>query len=220
MTSGRGIRRFDVRASPPDEEILGEVCRHLERGGLLTYPTETVYGFGCALREDALRHLSELKDRDPDKPFLVLVPDRRSVSDLRWTPEAGEMAEVFWPGALTLILEDSEHHYPGRIRSPSGGVAVRQSPHPVARAVVERLGAPLTSTSANLPGAEPARTADDAERVVRRLGVGEEMWLLDGGRLPPSDPSTIVDCTGAEPSVLRAGAVSVQRIRCLRVEES
>lgn len=215
MISSWGGRRVDFRVPPYEEDVLEAVRAHLEEGGLLAYPTETVYGFGCALHAVALRRLSELKDRDPARPFLVLVPDRESVADLRWTDEARELADVFWPGALTLVLEDPERRFPEAVRSPSGGVAIRRSPHPVAAALVERWGGPLTSTSANAPGEEPARTADEAARAARGLGAGDEMWLVDGGRLPLSEPSTIVDCTGAEPSVLRAGAVPVRRLRCV-----
>lgn len=219
MTSGSALRRLDFRTEPRDRETLDEVRRHLEDGGLLAYPTETVYGFGCALLGDALERLAALKNREPDHPFLLLVPDRRSVEGLRWTAEARELAEEFWPGALTLVLEDVGRRYPDAVRGPSGGVAVRQSPHPVARAVVQALGAPLTSTSANRPEEEAARTADQAERAAVLLGAGAETWVVDGGRLPSSRPSTIVDCTGPEPSVLREGAVPSRRLRCVGGEK-
>lgn len=213
-------RRLDATAGPPGSEALDEVRGHLERGGLLAYPTETVYGFGCALHPVALERLSTLKERGPDRPFLLLVPDRESVRDLRWTPAARELADAFWPGPLTLVLEDSAARYPDGVRGPTGGVAVRRTPHPAADAVVRRLGAPITSTSANRPGEPPARSADEAGEAARRLGAGDdEMWVVDGGRLPHAEPSTIVDCTGAAPKILRPGALPVERLPGIETRE-
>lgn len=214
----RGLRRLDFRAPPYDEAVVSEVAVHLRGGGLVAYPTETVYGFGCALVPGALERLLALKGRDPERPLLLLVPEADGTAGLRWTPEARELAATFWPGALTLVLADPEERFPPGVRSPEGGVAVRRSPHPVAAGLVETLGAPLTSTSANRPGGAPALTADEAEAAARSLGAGDEMWVLDGGALEPSPPSTVVDCSGPEVRVLRAGAVPAARLGCVRPE--
>lgn len=205
--------------SPVDPSLLDAVVDHLRQGGLIAYPTETVYGFGCALHSRALARLSELKERGEDAPFLLLIPDRGSVDDLRWTRRARELAAVFWPGALTLVLDDPEGAYPPAVRGPTGGVAVRRTPHPVARTLVESLGAPLTSTSANPPGGEPAADALAAATAARALGATEgELWIVDGGVLSPSRPSTIVDLSGEVPRVIREGAVPVQRLTCATVD--
>lgn len=213
-----GPTTLDFRAPPFDAEVLREVVEHLRSGGLVAYPTETVYGFGCALVPGALERLLALKGRDPDRPLLLLVPEGDGTGDLRWTAEARELAAAFWPGALTLVLADPNERFPPGIRSPEGGVAVRRTPHPVAAALVEALAAPLTSTSANRPGDAPALSAEEAEAAARSLGAGAEMWVLDGGTLAPSPPSTVVDCTGPEIRVLRPGAVPPQRLRCVRPE--
>jgi L-threonylcarbamoyladenylate synthase len=89
---------------------------------------------------------------------------------------------------------------------------VRVSSHPVTRALVERLGRPMTSTSANAPGAAPALTAHEA---LAAAAGGADLWALDAGRLPPSAPSTVIDCTGAQPVVVRAGATPLERLRCV-----
>lgn len=211
----RERRVLDWRAGDPDPEEVEAVVRHLREGGLLAYPTETVYGFGCALRKEALERLRGLKEREADRPFLLLVPDRESVEELEWTPEARELADVFWPGALTLVLRDPGGRFPAGVRSPAGTVAVRRSPHALVRRIVEVLGEPLTSTSANPPGGEPALSAEEAGEAAGAAGAGEDLWVVDGGRLPPSEPSTIVDCTGeGAPRVVRAGAVPPGRLGC------
>lgn len=210
-----GPRRMDLRGLPPEEVDLQPVLEHLRAGGLLAYPTETVYGFGCLLRPHPLERLRALKERRPDRPFLLLVPDRHTADGLAWTPEAAELAEVFWPGSVTLLLADPRRRYPAGVRSPEGAVAVRQTSHELARRLVEALGEPLTSTSANEPGGEPAADGEEALRAGRALGADDDLLVLDVGGLPPSAPSTIVDCSGETPRVLRAGATPVDRLRCV-----
>ncbi len=211
----RGPRVLDLRTPPPDPVLLRMVATHLAEGGLAALPTETVYGFSCALREEALRELRRLKGRESHRPFLLLAPDEESVRDLAWTSQARELARTFWPGALTLVLRDPGGRFPSGVRSPRGSVAVRISPHPLVKGILEILGEPIVSTSANAPGAEPALTAGDAREWAVQLGAGDTFWVVDGGDLAPSPPSTLVDCTGEEPVVIREGTIPVGRLRCL-----
>jgi L-threonylcarbamoyladenylate synthase len=215
-------RVLDLRWGLPTPRILAEVTDHLTAGGLVAMPTETVYGLGGLATRGPLRRLQKMKDRGPDKPFLLLIPSVEAVSQLRWVPWALELAKVFWPGALTLILEDPDRSFPQGVRSAEGGVAVRVSPHPLAQAVVNHLGGPLVSTSANTPGRPPALTGSEALSAVRELGADEGLWILDGGPLRPSDPSTIIDCTGSTPVVVREGAIPKNRLRCVlpKINES
>lgn len=187
------------------------VAERLAVGGLIAYPTETVYGFGCALRPPALAALRVLKVREAGKPFLLLVRRRDEIQGVRWTPAAVHLADAFWPGPLTLVLPAEPGALPDEVTGPDGAVALRASPHPAVRAVLEALGEPITSTSANIPGAPPATSAEEVGRVLDALGA-PDVWLLDGGRLPPSPPSTIVDCSGRSPHVLRAGAILESRL--------
>jgi L-threonylcarbamoyladenylate synthase len=205
-------RTVDLRAGLVDPADLDPLVEHLLGGGLAVHPTETVYGFGGLTTPTAVAALQRLKARTDDRPFLLLIPSADAVPQLRWTEAARELAAVFWPGAVTLVLADPAGSFPAGIRGPTGGVAVRVSSHPVTRALVGRLGLPMTSTSANAPGAPPALTADEALAAV---AGGPELWALDAGRLPSSAPSTVVDCTGPEPVVVRAGATPVERLRCV-----
>ncbi|HLU26539.1 MAG TPA: L-threonylcarbamoyladenylate synthase [Longimicrobiales bacterium] len=186
------------------------VAEHLHANGLIAYPTETVYGFGCALRPEALARLASLKERS--RPFLILIEDPDQLPDLVWTDAARALAARFWPGPLTLALRAEPGRYPEAVVAPDGTVAVRASPHPAVRSILGCLGEPITSTSANRPGRQPAASADEVRGVLRELGNPPYVWVLDGGELPPSLPSTIIDCTGDVPRIVRAGAIGRREI--------
>ena len=205
------VRVLDLRGDP--EADLGEIVAHARAGGPVAYPTETVYGLGSVATPEGVEAVHRVKPRD-GKPLIALVPSYASVGRLRWTPAARELAELFWPGALTLVLDDPDRIFPAGVRDErSGAVAVRVTPHPVAARLIDALGSPLTSTSLNEPGGEPAMSGSDALRVLERLDA-RDVPLLDAGTLPASGPSTVVDCTGRVPVVLRDGAVPIGRLRC------
>lgn len=201
----------DVRAVA-DADLSG-VVEHLRSGGVIAYPTETVYGLGGACTPEAVRVVRELKGRGDGKPLLALVESADAVEDLRWTPEARELAGIFWPGSVTLVLDDPDAIFPPGVRSRKGTVAVRVSPHPLVARLLSTFGAPLTSTSLNVPGSAPVPSGAEAREVLERLGA-DDVVLLDGGTLPTSGPSTVVDCTGGAPVVLREGAIPTARLRC------
>jgi L-threonylcarbamoyladenylate synthase len=205
----------DLRGADIDSLDLGHVADHLRRGGLVAYPTETVYGLGGLCTTEAVTRLQTLKRREPEKPFIAVVRSVDDVTRLSWSEEARELARIFWPGALTLVLRDPDGVFPPGVRSPTGTVAVRLSPHPLVTRLLAAVGAPLISTSANLSGEPPARSGAEALRVARNLGAGPEMWVLDAGTLPPSRPSTLIDCTDARSVVAREGSVPVERLRCV-----
>ena len=210
-----GPRVIDFRDATRAADTLDSVLDHLKRGGLVAYPTETVYGFGGLPTHAVIKRLVALKRREPAKPMLLLVQDEESVSDLTWTPEAVELADVFWPGSVTLVLSDPGARYPEGVRGSDGGVAVRVSPHPLVRELVSGVGGPIVSTSANRPGEAPALDAQGALGAALAAGAGEDLWVLDGGALEPSPPSTIIDCSGPEPVVIRQGAIPLGRVRCV-----
>lgn len=219
MTAGpdgpdRGGPRIVPVEGEGDRDAVGrEAAEHVRAGGLLAYPTETVYGFGGAPTEKGVRHLRTLKGRASGKPFLVLIPALDDAPDLEWTPGARRLAGAFWPGPVTLIVGDPRRRYPRGVRSAAGAVAVRASPHPLVRALVADLRRGLTSTSANAPGEGPARSGAEAAAAARALGAGPEVWVLDAGPSGTSPPSTLVDCTVDPPAVRRRGPVAVEALR-------
>jgi L-threonylcarbamoyladenylate synthase len=191
---------------------------HLRAGGLIAYPTETVYGFGCALLPSALAALARLKQREARKPFLLLVLEDGRETGLKWTDSARSLAQAFWPGPLTLALRAEPGAFPAAVVA-DGSVAIRATPHPGVRALISAIGGPLTSTSANAPGRPPATSADETRGVLELLNAEtESMQLLDGGRLPPSPPSTVLNCAIEPPRLVRAGAISLERL-CAVVKE-
>jgi L-threonylcarbamoyladenylate synthase len=215
MTWAPSPRVLDLRSDPDAD--LTPVVDHLREGRPIAYPTETVYGLGGACSPEGVQRVREIKRRSEVKPLIVLVRSAADASGLAWTDAARELAEVFWPGALTLVLGDPHRLYPEGVRHPlTGSVGIRVSPHPVAARLVQAAGA-LTSTSLNESGEPPARAGHEALGLVRKLGA-DDVWVLDAGTLPPSRPSTVVDCTAAPPVVLRAGAVPIGRIRCILPE--
>jgi L-threonylcarbamoyladenylate synthase len=201
-----------------DSEItaaIPQVGRHLRAGKLLAYPTETVYGLGSAPTVPALAALARLKGRPEGKPFLLLISGRRMAEDwgLVFTPSATALSDAFWPGPLTLVLPGSEGRLPDELRGKEGGIAVRHTSHPGIARLITSLGAPLTSTSANRPGGPPAPGPD---RLIELFGPEErngELLVLDGGVLGNVPPSTLVDCTGATPRMVREGAIPRSELR-------
>lgn len=201
-----------------DPATARRLADHLRSGGLVIYPTETLYGLGALVESEVgLRRVLDLKGRDETRPIPLLVPDAPNPAGLEPDPMSRTLARAHWPGPLTLILDDPDHRFPPGIRSADGGVGVRVSSGPVAAAVVSAVDGPVTATSAN-PTGEPAATdLASALEVARRLAPdggsggarGEGgIWVVDGGTLPPSPPSSVVDCRDGTLRILREGAVS------------
>lgn len=191
------------------------VVRHLRAGGLLAYPTETVYGLGSRADTRDVQALAALKGRAAGKPFLLLVSSREmaEAQGLAFTESARALARAFWPGPLTLVLPGGGGRLPDLLRGPEGGIAVRWTSHPLIVTLVAELGEPLTSTSANIPGSAPAPGAAAVLRDFRDAVQAGQLMVLDGGVLGNRPPSTVVDCTGPLPRVIRSGAVSVAELR-------
>ncbi|HJU91259.1 MAG TPA: L-threonylcarbamoyladenylate synthase [Gemmatimonadaceae bacterium] len=197
------------------EASLAGTIAHLQAGRVLAYPTETVYGFGGAVDERSVDALVRLKGRPPGKPFLLLVASSDMVTrlDLSLTGYAAQLAARHWPGPLTLVLPGGMRRVPDRLRGPEGGVAVRWTSHPAIQRLLLAYGDPITSTSANRPGVPPAMSASEVVSQWSDAVARGVLRVLDGGRLTPSEPSTVVDCTGRRPRVIRPGAIASRTLR-------
>jgi len=197
------------------EASLAGTIAHLQSGGVLPYPTETVYGFGTAVDHDSVERLVHLKRRPSAKPFLLLISASEMISrlGLHLTSSAARIAARHWPGPVTLVLPGGERRVPDRLRGPEGGVAVRWTPHAGLTRLIQAYGDPITSTSANLPGVPPAMSATEILHQWSDAVTRGKIRVLDGGRLSPSDPSTVIDCTGQRPRVIRPGAIPASALR-------
>jgi len=196
-------------------EAVERAAEVIRGGGVVAYPTETVYGLGAsALHEAALEQLYRLKQRQRHKPLSILIEDQNGLEGLVQTIPAGARALIarFWPGPLTLVFLVARH-LPAVLTGGGDKVGVRVSSHPVARELVRAVGTPITATSANQSGAPSCRTG---EEVLRQLG-GRLEFILDGGLTPRSEGSTIVDVTVEPPKMVRVGAIAVDEVlRCWR----
>lgn len=186
-----------------DEEIVFAV-EALRRGEIVAYPTETFYALGVdALDELALARLRLLKGRK-EKAISVLVDGPQMLGGLvsKVSPRAAALMRGHWPGALTLAL-------PARRGIPAplvaeGCIAVRQSPHPTAQALVARFGRPITATSANRAGEPPGTTAEAVDEIFEG-----RCRILHGGTTPGGQPSTLARVRGDRVEILRQGAVEI-----------
>jgi L-threonylcarbamoyladenylate synthase len=197
------------------EASLRGTLAHLEARCVLAYPTETVYGFGGAIDRESVEALVAMKRRPPAKPFLLLIAgvDMIDRLDLRLPSYATNLVARHWPGPLTLVLSGGERSVPDRLRGPEGGVAVRWTSHPGIQRLVRAHGAAITSTSANLPGIPAATSAAEVvDQWADEIARGK-LRVLDGGTLTASPPSTVLDCTGKRPRVIRPGAIAAAALR-------
>lgn len=195
------------QSSADIDAALPRIIDHLRADRLIAYPTETVYGFGGAVTDAAAARLRTLKLREAHKPFLLLITDLAQVPGIVLPAAARTLADHFWPGPLTLAVPAAGHTFPPGAVSADGMVALRATPHDAMRRLIQRLGAPITSSSANAPGQPPARTAAEAAAALRALDA-TDVLVLDGGELAPSQPSTVVACDGDRVRIVRAGVIT------------
>ncbi|MDE2662950.1 MAG: L-threonylcarbamoyladenylate synthase [Gemmatimonadota bacterium] len=194
------------RALATEDDALDRAAAHLDAGGVLAHPTSTVYGLGGRPWPDVDARIAAIKRRPPG-PLIRLAASRKAVRralpGAQWTEAARQLADAFWPGPLTLVLEDGS----------DTGVAVRVDPHPVVRRLLDRAGGLLTSTSLNETGKPPARTGPEVRAALSGVGsVAGTVGWLDAGDLADSTPSTLVRVTGEAVELLREGAVPAAEV--------
>ena len=198
--------------SASDPQAFSQALAVLQTGGLVAFPTDTVYGVGALVfNAAAVQAIYLAKDRPVGKAIPVLIADAADLLkvSLEVPALASRLAACFWPGALTLVV--TKHPDLPDAVSATDTVGVRIPDHPVARALL-RVAGPLAVTSANLSGQPSPSTARE---VYEQLG-GRIVLIIDGGTTPGGVPSTVVDCVGAEPQVLREGPVTKEQIQsCL-----
>jgi L-threonylcarbamoyladenylate synthase len=203
-------RVFDCSKEDEREEGITAAVTAILHNELVVLPTDTVYGVGAdAFSASAVDGLLAAKGRDRTMPVPVLVASQHMVDALvESIPDvATSLIEAFWPGALTLVFRHTAH-LAWDLGETRGTVAVRMPDHEIALELISRTG-PLATSSANRSGHPPATNMLDA-----RLQLGASVAVyLDGGPSGEAVASTIIDVTGEQPHLLRAGAIDIERLR-------
>ena len=202
-----------VDAARPDEHAIERAAACLRSGGLVAFPTETVYGLGAhALDRGAVRRLFEVKERPAHDPLIVHVAGLADVAPLTaGVPQvASALAARFWPGPLTLVLRRAPI-VPPEVTAGLDTVAIRVPAHPVARALLLAARIPVAAPSANLfSRPSPTRASHVMDDLAGRIDM-----VVDAGATGVGVESTVLDLTTDPPTVLRPGAVSVEDLRCV-----
>ncbi len=198
------------RAKEPRVEVISAAVAALQRGEVIAFPTETLYGLGAdALNSAAVDKVFQLKGRDAANPIPVLISDRGMlgtlVSDI--PPLAEKLIAHFWPGPLTIIFP-ARLDIPRPLVNTAGGVGIRVTSQPIAGVLIKALGRPLTATSANPSGRPPARTAQEAKEYFS----GQVDIFIDGGKLTSQSGSTVVEPVGDSLRIIRTGDVGRSQI--------
>jgi L-threonylcarbamoyladenylate synthase len=183
---------------PADPASIERAAARLRTGAVISFPTDTLYAVGARAGDpQAVQRLYDVKQRPRTQPMVLLV---RGAEDLRelatLSRDAIDLIARFWPGPLTLVL-------PARSGAPNETVAFRAPDHPVAMALLQALGEPIASSSANPAGMRPPV---DADAVLDAMGGAIDL-VIDGGSCPVGRPSTILDLSGPTPRILRHGAI-------------
>ncbi len=199
-----------INPQDPEEDLIGRAARVLKSGGVIGYPTETVYGIGCNIfHPTAVSRIYQIKKRSLDKAFILIAADVLQVRDIvAEIPENAErLLENFWPGPLTIVFKASAslaHTEFRRVKT----IAVRIPDSAICLSLLKHCGFPIVSTSANASG-QPAAT--NTQDVIAQFEKELDL-IIDGGPTPGAVPSTIVDVTKSPARIVREGAITTLEI--------
>jgi len=205
------MRRVAIDARQPAAAALAEAVAILQAGGVVAMPTDTLYGLAAdPFSSEAVARVFAVKGRSTDRAMPLVAADvDQVVNQLGPLSElAQRLASKYWPGPLTLLVARPSS-IPADVAGGRTEIGVRVPAHAVTRELCRVSGRLLTATSANLSGAPPSNDPDDIERALR---TGVDL-LLDAGRTPGGPPSTIVDVTGREVRLVRAGAIAWEDVQ-------
>jgi L-threonylcarbamoyladenylate synthase len=182
----------------------------LKSGGIIVYPTETLYGLGAIVsRKEAVTRVFEIKGRPYGKPIPVLGRDKQMLEGLaEFNETAASLAEKFWPGPLTLVLTE-RGNLPELVTAGTGKAAVRVSANTFVAGLFNLIDEPLTSTSANLSSGDNLLDPDNIYQTFN----GKVELIIDSGNIPPSKGSTVVDVTTIPPAIIREGDIDISDLK-------
>ncbi|MBT4482344.1 MAG: threonylcarbamoyl-AMP synthase [Candidatus Latescibacteria bacterium] len=193
-----------------EQANIEEAVNVLKNGGIVVYPTETVYGIGCdPFNRIAYERVQHLKGRNNNKQMLLLACSLSQVEHFtgRLADIPRRLAHEFWPGPLTMVIKP-RNEMPVYLYGDSGGVAFRITSHPIAAALSRNFGCPITSTSANMTGKPTVGTYEEALNMF-----GKDVSIVIKNHIPLNGtPSTVIDLTSGKPLLIREGNISFQHI--------
>jgi L-threonylcarbamoyladenylate synthase len=202
-----------ARTVPDDSAGRAEASAVLRSGGVVAIPTDTVYGIAVGLETpDGIERLFRIKRRPPDRGIMLLLDAASQAGSIGvMGPAASALADACWPGGLTVVVpQRAGVTLPAVLTGGTPTIGLRVPDHDAPRALAAAVG-PLPTTSANVSGLPEA---GDAAEILAQLGDGIDL-ILDGGRARGGLPSTVIDCTGERPIVLRDGAIPSVRIAAI-----
>ena len=197
-----------VKEENPDSPKI--VASVLNNGGIIIYPTETLYGLGAlAVDEESVNNIFSIKGRIHGNPIPILVRDKEMLSEyVVVTDEANRLIEKFLPGPLTLVLKEKKN-LPHFISAGTGNIAIRISRHAFVRRLFDFLSKPITSTSANISGRENLLSFDEIYETFK----SKVELIVDSGNIPQSKGSTVIDLTVTPALLIREGDISRERLK-------
>lgn len=193
--------RLTIDPDHPKQKVIKQAVEVLKNGGVIVYPTDTVYGLGCDIfQKSALERIFEIKKRKRSQPMSFICSDLAQIGQYAQMENSSfRILKKYLPGPYTFIL-DARRESPRKILGKRKTVGIRMPAHPVCERLVELLGEPLLTTSANLAGEE----APPDPGAIEEVFGGKVDLILDAGHLS-GEPSSVIDLTGASPVVIRAG---------------
>lgn len=200
-----------VNPSYPNKEAIEEAVKMLNRGGIVSFPTETVYGLGVRiLDEKALKKLFNLKGRETRNPFPIFIKDIDELEKLaeEIRPSARELIDRFWPGPLTLVFKSRLKNLPSYLLK-QGKIGIRLSSFPLVQKLLKQLDCPITATSANISGEEPCHSAEEVSKIFQ----GKIDLILEGGEAGGNKTSTVLDVSGENLKLIREGSIPLGEIK-------
>jgi len=195
----------------PDKKLIEKAAEIIKKGGLVAFPTETVYGLGAnALNRKAVRKIFEAKGRPRDNPLIIHIADKKEIYKLaRAIPKKAEkLIDRFWPGALTMVLFKKQI-VPDEVTADTNTVAIRMPKNKIALELIKKAGVPIAAPSANLSGRPSPITA---QHVFEDLGERVDL-IIDGGRTKIGIESTVIDLTVKPIKILRPGGISFEELK-------
>ena len=202
--------RWNISATAPDPGTIHAIVQVIRKGGVIAFPTSTLYGLGAdADNPRAVASIFDIKRRQSHRPLLILIKDKTCLPELvrEIPPKAVLLMEAFWPGGITLVFHAGKQ-ISKRLTGNTGKIGVRVPKHPVAAAIVAQLERPMTGTSANLSGRGGCSDISCLEKQVSAQLDG----VVDAGPLKGGRGSTVIDVTIDPPQIIREGTISEDQI--------